>query len=78
MHEVYLHSVSDTFLVAIPFIAIVAFAVFRLDALFATSKGSAGTAIRRRAGCGMDENGEPILVDPDGQTSVVRSGKRAN
>jgi hypothetical protein len=78
MHEVYLNSVSDTLLVAIPFIAIVAFAVFRLDALFVTSKGAAGAAIRRRAGCGLDENGEPILVDPDGQTSVVRSGRQTN
>jgi hypothetical protein len=78
MHEVYLKSVSDTLLVAIPFIAIVAIAVFRLDALFVPSKGPAGAAIRRRAGCGMDENGEPILVDPDGHMSAVRAGKQAN
>jgi len=69
MHEVYLTSTKDTFLVAIPFIVVLALAVFRLDAFFATTKGSAN---RRRQPCGLDEQGEPILVDPDGRASEIR------
>jgi hypothetical protein len=76
MHEVYLSSVSDTLLVAIPFIAILALAVFRLDTLFASSKGTATKANLRRPGCGMDENGAPTLVDPDGTPSENRSKRR--
>jgi hypothetical protein len=69
MHEVYLSSVKDTLLVAIPFVAVVALAIFRLDTLFAASKQSTDPASRRRQGCGMDENGGPLLVDPDGRPS---------
>jgi hypothetical protein len=71
MHEFYLNSVSDTLLVAIPFVAVLALAIFRLDALFASSKASTELN-QHRPGCGMDENGEPVLVDPDGQLSVNR------
>jgi hypothetical protein len=72
MHEVYLNSVADTFLFAIPLVALVALAIFRLDALFAASKCSAGTVHHRRTGCGMDANGDPVLVDPDGTVSETR------
>jgi hypothetical protein len=72
MHEVYLTSVSDTLLVGIPFIAILAFAIFRLDTLFASSKGASKQVNRRRSGCGMDENGLPLVVDPDGRPSETR------
>jgi hypothetical protein len=69
MHEVYLNSVSDTLLVAVPFVAVLALAIFRLDTFFARSKRSTDPANRRRPGCGMDENGGPLLVDPDGRPS---------
>jgi hypothetical protein len=69
MHEVYLNSVADTILFALPLVALVALAIFRLDALFATSKGSPGTVNHRRSGCRMDANGNPVLVDPDGTLS---------
>lgn len=64
MHEVYLHSVKDTLLVAIPFIAVLALGVFRLDTLFFSSKPAPKQG---RTGCGLDEDGEPLLVDPDGR-----------
>ena len=67
MHEFYLSSTRDAVLVAVPFLAILALAIFRLDAFFTASKSSAKPADRHRQGCGMDENGEPILVDPDGR-----------
>jgi hypothetical protein len=69
MHELYLNSVKDTLLVAIPFIGILALGVFRLDTIFFATKEPAN---RRRPRCGMDKNGEPLLVDPDGKPSVAR------
>jgi hypothetical protein len=69
MHEVYLNSVKDTLLVAIPFVAILALGIFRLDTIFFATKGPTH---RRRPGCGMDANGEPLLVDPDGKPSEMR------
>jgi hypothetical protein len=69
MHEVYLNSVKDTLLVAIPFIAVLALGIFRLDTIFFASKR---TINRRRPGCGMDGSGGPILVDPDGTPSELR------
>lgn len=76
MHELYLNSISDTLLVAIPFIALLALAIFRLDTFFVSSKGAAELASRRRPCCGMDENGEPVLVDPDGQLSETRANHK--
>jgi hypothetical protein len=69
MDEFYLTSTRDAVLVAVPFLAILALAIFRLDAFFAASKSSMRPAERHRRGCGMDEDGEPILVDPDGRPS---------
>lgn len=73
MHEVQLNSTRDALLVAIPFIAILVLAIFRLDTIFASSKGSVRLDSRRRTGCGMDENGEPYLVDPDGRVPEGRA-----
>ena len=56
----------DALLVAIPFLLILLVSIFRLDYLFATPKGLAS---RRQQVCGMDESGEPILLDPDGRVS---------
>lgn len=69
MHEVYLTSTRDALLVAVPFIVILGLAVFRIDGLFAAPRGR---AIRHRPGCGMDESGNPLLVDPDGKPSELR------
>jgi hypothetical protein len=69
MHEVYLTSTGDNLLVAVPFIAVLALAIFRLDGLFTTPKDSSGAVNKRRPGCGMDEHGHPLLVDPDGRPS---------
>jgi hypothetical protein len=66
MHEVYLNSVKDTLLVGIPFIAVLLFGVFRLDTFLFASKTTPKVG---RGGCGMDERGEPLLVDPDGRPS---------
>lgn len=70
MHEIYLNSTRDALLIGIPFIAILAFGVFRLDTIFFASQKSKEFG---RCGCGVDESGEPILVDPDGKPSLSRS-----
>lgn len=64
MHDLSLGSLKGTLLVAVPFIALLALSFFRLDAIFGASK-SAGPP--RRPPCGMDENGKPLVVDPDGK-----------
>ena len=69
MHELYLNSTPDTFLVAIPFLFILALSLFRLDTIFGASRGMHHP---RRPRCGMDENGKPLLIDPDGRPSEAR------
>jgi hypothetical protein len=76
MHEVYLSSVKDTLLVAIPFIAVLVLAIFRVDTLFWAPKKPAAHETFHRPGCGLDKSGEPLLVDPDGTPSAVRARKR--
>jgi hypothetical protein len=66
VHEVYLNSVKDTLLVGVPFIAVLALGVFRLDTLFFATKKAPRIG---RPGCGLDINGEPLVVDPDGKPS---------
>jgi hypothetical protein len=74
MHEVYITSTRDALLVAVPFIVALALAIFRLDGLFTAPKGPVNR--RQRPGCGLDESGEPLVVDPDGKPSVVRPGRK--
>ncbi|MGA2559995.1 MAG: hypothetical protein ABSF17_09985 [Terracidiphilus sp.] len=71
MHEVYLNSVKDTLLVGVPFVAVLALGIFRLDTLIFSSKPTSRSA---RQGCGLSADGEPILVDPDGR--LARRRKR--
>jgi hypothetical protein len=64
MHEVYLNSMKDTLLVGVPFIAVLALGIFRLDTFFLGSKPKPTNVGRQ--GCGLAADGEPIVVDPDG------------
>jgi hypothetical protein len=73
MHEFYLSSVRDTLLVGVPFIAVLALGVFRLDTLFFATKRPVRVG---REGCGMDVNGEPVVVDPDGRSSQPRKRRK--
>lgn len=75
MHEFYLTSMKDTLLIGVPFIAVLALGVFRLDTLFFASKAPSRAA---RQGCGLAEDGEPIIVDPDGRTPPRSGRKRKN
>ena len=67
-----LQSNTDALLVAIPMIGILFVGFFRLDELFGKphKKGQ-----RRRQVAGLDENGQPICIDPDGH-AVARDPKR--
>jgi hypothetical protein len=68
MHRVILNSGRDMLLIAIPFAVLLVAVVFRLDEIIAAPK----RALRqRRPLSGMNEDGKPILSDPDGR----RSGK---
>jgi hypothetical protein len=54
-------------------LAILALSLFRLDTIFGATRPSGN---RRRPLCGMDENGEPLLADPDGRLSNPRPQRR--
>ena len=69
MPDFVLHPGWETALVGIPFILILIFVFFRLDEVFASQKRRKATPGERRMLGGRDENGEPILHDPDGRPS---------
>ncbi|MGH9605768.1 MAG: hypothetical protein ACRD3N_08705 [Terracidiphilus sp.] len=64
MPETVLKSGWDTFPVAAPFLGFLLAAIFRVDELIASPNRG-----RRRARppCGVGEDGEPLLSDPDGR-----------
>ena len=66
MHDSVLNSGWQTALVAIPFLFMLLVGVFRLDELFVTQRQ---VARRQRPTSGIDEDGQPVLFDPDGRPS---------
>lgn len=64
MHEIFLDAGWDTTLVAVPFLCLLAVAVFRLDETFTQSRHYRRNG---RPPCGLDLDGRPILCDPDGR-----------
>jgi len=66
-------STSDSLLVAIPMVGLLFAGFFRLDELFGKSKKPVKT---RRPMVGLDENGRPMCVDPDGQVVARQSQKK--
>jgi hypothetical protein len=69
MHEWYLNSTRDTYLVAIPFLFILGLSLFRLDTIFGASRRMSH---HHRPPCALDEHGEPMLIDPDGRPGRTR------
>lgn len=65
-------STTDSLLVAIPMVGLLFAGFFRLDELFGKSKKPVKT---RRPMVGLDENGRPICVDPDGRVAERKSKK---
>jgi TctA family transporter len=70
MNEVMFTTGRDAYLIGIPLILLMLIGLFRLDEIFSKPKK---TLKRRRPSCQMDENGEPVLSDPDGQLSRAHS-----
>lgn len=64
--DTIMSSDRDTMLIAIPFVFLSLMSYLKLDALLVSSKG---TTRRGRLERRLDEFGEPILQDPDGQLS---------
>lgn len=61
-----LQSGWDNIIVALPFVVMLGFGMFHLDALVAAPKSGAEQSGRIP---GTDERGEPIVCDPDGRPS---------
>jgi hypothetical protein len=68
MNDTILSSGRDAFLIAIPFIGVLLACLLRVDELVAAPKP--GGVKHRSTICGQDENGQPILCDPDGRPWV--------
>jgi hypothetical protein len=73
MHDAIMSSGRDAVLVAIPLLVLLMACVFRLDEAIFSSPKSAPKP--HRAKCGYDEDGEPILSDPDGQVWKTPRGR---
>ncbi len=66
MNPSVLSSGWDTFLFGILFIGLLLIAFFRVDEIFA-APAPPSTRRRKSTVTGIDEEGEPILCDPDGR-----------
>ncbi len=66
LNETVLTSGLDTMLVALPAFIVLLAGVFRVDEMIAAPRHPARG---RRQACGLDENGRPVLLDPDGRPS---------
>ena len=73
MHDTILISGRDSLLFAIPFVFMLFLSVFRVDEALARPRAAATS--RRPAG-GMNEDGAPILRDPDGRLVEPRRPMR--
>ena len=62
---------TDSLLVAIPMVGLLFAGFFRLDELFGKSRKK--PVKTRRPMVGLDENGRPICLDPDGQVTPRKS-----
>jgi len=67
VHEAVLKPGWETILVAVPFIFLLLFSYFKLDAVFTARKKPAMAP--RSTITGLDKAGNPILCDPDGRPS---------
>ena len=73
MHDTSTQSDLKAILVAVPMLFVLLTGFFRLDQLFAAPKRRAAA---RRPPTGIDEDGAPILCDPDGRRQSIPSPRR--
>jgi hypothetical protein len=69
-----LHPGWDTALVGVPFLIMLAVGFFHLDEMVATPKKRKQQ--NRRPATGVDNDGLPILTDPDGRRWGSSSGRK--
>lgn len=74
MHDMLISSGRDSFLIALPFLAIMLAGLFRVDEAIASPRRNA--AKHHRSMCGVDEKGQQILCDPDGQRWYPSRGEK--
>ena len=70
MNDATIMTGSDAYLIGIPLIIVLHIALFRVDELISKPKKSLK---RRRPSYQMNENGVPVMSDPDGRQSSVHS-----
>jgi hypothetical protein len=70
MNDVMLSTGRDAYLIGVPLIVLLLAGLFRLDELVSRPKR---TLKRRRPSYQMDEDGVPVMSDPDGRLSRVNS-----
>jgi hypothetical protein len=73
VHDTVLNSGLDTLLFAVPVLFVLLAGVFHLDEVFVTSRQGSR---RPRPVSGMDENGHPMLCDPDGRPFRPRDNRK--
>lgn len=73
VHEMVLKSGWETFFIAVPFLAILLMGFFRLDTLWSAPRERTRA---RRPASGMDQDGEPLLSDPDGRPWRARRPRK--
>jgi hypothetical protein len=73
VRDIVLHSGWEKLLVAAPLFGLLFASYFRLDELL--TKRKKGPKLLRH-GSGLDENGEPLLCDPDGQAWTESSRRK--
>jgi hypothetical protein len=66
MNEVVQTTGRDAYLIGVPLIVLLLVGLFRLDELVSRPKK---TLKRPRLSCQIDQDGEPVLSDPDGRLS---------
>jgi hypothetical protein len=64
VYDSVIKSGLDTLLIAVPFVGVLMFVMFRLDTIFASPRQ---TASSRRPPMGTDKQGRMLLSDPDGR-----------
>ncbi|MGH9343960.1 MAG: hypothetical protein ACRD19_09395 [Terriglobia bacterium] len=73
VQETVLKTGWDTVLVALPFIGLLLATLFHVDEIFAAHDRRLSPV---RPPCGVDEDGQPLLTDPDGRLWRSRRGRR--
>jgi hypothetical protein len=76
VYDTVIRSGWDSVILGVPFIAMLFCGFFRLDELIASKGQTKPLGKHRRDLSGMDEDGEPIICDPDGRPSTgLRAGR---